>query len=85
MKNLVLGCFAAVALMAAVPVPASAEDLQVNQPPAAASTEYNWTGFYVGGNAGYASGRTDAVPGTAGSTDPPVEFVPSSPGQPQSR
>ena len=82
MKNLVLGYFAAVSLVAAIP--ASAEDLQANQPPAAASTDYNWTGFYVGGNAGYASGRTDAAPGTAGSTDPPVEFVPSSRGQPQS-
>src|SRR5262245_32117734 len=44
----------------AAAMPASAADMPVKTPvlraPAAA---YNWTGFYVGANAGYAWGKTD--------------------------
>ena len=60
--------FATVALVAfGATVPALAADLGARQPyyakaPAYAAPLYNWTGFYIGGNAGYSWGRsrTDA-------------------------
>ncbi|MGZ3321833.1 MAG: porin family protein, partial [Xanthobacteraceae bacterium] len=44
---------------------ASAADLPARTPvysaPAAAAAPWSWTGFYVGGNAGYAWGRADTA------------------------
>ena len=60
MRTLLLGALISVAVV----VGASAADLAT--PPAPVYTKapmpaaaYNWTGFYIGGNAGYASGRSD--------------------------
>src|SRR5262245_9868819 len=41
--------------------PALAADMPVKARPAPAVAVYNWTGFYVGANAGYTWGGSDAV------------------------
>jgi outer membrane immunogenic protein len=60
-KKILLGGFALAALIAA---PAMAADLpphpQVYQAPPLVVVVYNWTGFYIGGNLGYARGRSNA-------------------------
>jgi len=38
---------------------ASAADLPLGPPPPVAAPAYDWTGFYVGGNAGYSWGTTN--------------------------
>jgi outer membrane immunogenic protein len=50
MKKLLLGIAAIVALFTA---PALAADMPLKAPPAVVSAEYNWSGFYVGANAGW--------------------------------
>jgi outer membrane immunogenic protein len=61
MKEFLLTGAAFAALVAG---PAMAADLRVQTPaykaPLAAAAGYNWTGFYVGGNLGYAWGHSDA-------------------------
>ena len=55
----------------------AAADLPVKAPPPAASAAYDWTGVYVGGHLGYATGSSDwtatqagaATPSLAGSLD----------------
>ena len=55
----------------------AAADLPVKAPPLAASAAYDWTGVYVGGHLGYATGSSDwtatqagaATPSLAGSLD----------------
>ena len=48
-----------------------AADVLTKAPPPAASSEYDWTGFYVGGHLGYAWGNSNwtTAPGLAGSLD----------------
>jgi outer membrane immunogenic protein len=63
-------------LIAAVLLPSvsSAADMAVKtQPVAPAVALYNWTGFYIGGNVGYAWNRTDvsAIPNAAFASDFP--------------
>ena len=51
MKKLLVACIAAAAFYG---VPAFAADMAVKAPPPPVATPaYSWTGFYVGGNAGY--------------------------------
>src|SRR4051812_270190 len=45
------------ALVLSVPVSALAADLPVKAPMVAPVAVYNWTGLYIGGNAGYSWGR----------------------------
>jgi high affinity Mn2+ porin len=46
---------------------AAAADLPVKAPPQSAAAAYDWTGFYLGGNAGYAWGNSNwSTPGAAG-------------------
>lgn len=45
---------------------------------AAAQSVHNWTGFYVGGNAGYAWGSSTVSTATAGPTFPPGYFAATS-------
>lgn len=52
-----LGTSAALALSA--PLSAMAADLPVKAPPMAPVAVYNWSGFYIGGNAGYSWGRAN--------------------------
>jgi outer membrane immunogenic protein len=61
MKELVVGCMAAAAFCGA---PAFAADMPVKAAPAPVAPIYSWTGFYVGGNAGYGF-----------SSDPTVTFA----------
>ena len=51
----------AVSILAFSSVAASAADLpmRTKAPPLVVSPAYNWTGFYVGGNIGYAWGNAD--------------------------
>ena len=53
--RIALGTVAALAL--SLPVSAIAADLPVKAPMMAPVAVYNWTGFYIGGNAGYSWGR----------------------------
>ena len=48
-----------------------AADVLTKAPPPAAPSEYDWTGFYVGGHLGYAWGSSNwtTAPGVAGSLD----------------
>ncbi len=48
-----------------------AADVLTKAPPPAAPSEYDWTGFYVGGHLGYAWGSSNwtTAPGLAGSLD----------------
>jgi len=48
-----------------------AADVLTKAPPPAAASEYDWTGFYVGGHLGYAWGSSNwtTTPGAAGSLD----------------
>lgn len=71
MKKILLASIAAIALTA----PAAAADLPARAykaPPPVVAPIYNWTGFYIGANAGYAWGNGDT------SYDPlpnPVAFI----------
>jgi len=47
-----VGIVGVLSLLAAVPLNASAADMPLKAPPPVGPV-YNWTGFYVGGNAGY--------------------------------
>jgi len=49
-----------------------AADVLTKAPPPAAASEYDWTGFYLGGHLGYAWGSSNwaTAPGVAGSLDP---------------
>jgi outer membrane immunogenic protein len=63
MNGLIVGCISAVAFCGA---PALAADMAVKAPPMAAPAPvFSWTGFYVGGNAGY------------GWKDPTVSYSPN--------
>jgi outer membrane immunogenic protein len=76
MKKFWIGTTAAIALLAAAG--AQAADLPVKAPPAA--PVINWSGFYVGGNAGIAWSRdllTFNVPDVTGSSED-FRFTPSS-------
>ena len=54
-------------ITAAAPL-AAAADLSVKPPPTPVFMPYNWTGFYVGANAGYSWGSARAdLSGTGGS------------------
>jgi outer membrane immunogenic protein len=53
MKKFVLGTLSLVAMAA----PALAADLPVKAPPPPVNPMYNWSGFYIGGNAGW--GQSD--------------------------
>jgi outer membrane immunogenic protein len=55
MKKLLI---AAAVVAAQIGRPASAADMPIKEPVAPASA-YNWTGFYIGGNAGYGWGTAD--------------------------
>jgi outer membrane immunogenic protein len=58
-KTIVIGISVIVALIG---TPALAADMAVKAPPpASVAPAYGWTGFYVGGNAGYAWGTTTAI------------------------
>jgi outer membrane immunogenic protein len=57
--RVLFGTAAALALSA--PFSAMAADLPVKAPILAPVSAYNWTGFYVGGNAGYSWGRADTT------------------------
>ena len=58
MRRLFLASFYAGALlMAAPPLVANAADMPAKAPPAPAATAWNWTGLYVGVDAGYTSDR----------------------------
>jgi outer membrane immunogenic protein len=63
MRNAEHGGFLASALVAIgslAAMPASAADLPAKAPVLSAPpAAFNWTGYYVGANAGYAWGRTD--------------------------
>jgi outer membrane immunogenic protein len=52
---------AGVAMVVAMAAPAVAADMRmpVKAPPPVAVAVYNWTGFYIGGHAGYGWGRSD--------------------------
>jgi outer membrane immunogenic protein len=50
--------FAAIGALALTSVPAVAADMPVKAPRTAVAVVYDWTGFYVGANAGYSWGRT---------------------------
>src|ERR1700759_5493563 len=58
------------AALAASSVDAFAADMAVKAPPAPSAALYNWTGFYVGGNAGY---------GWGGHTKPDIGFTDTGP------
>lgn len=61
-------CLATVAIAAAtLAAPARAADMPVKAPPPVAAPYYDWTGFYVGANAGYSVGRE---PTTATAVEP---------------
>jgi outer membrane immunogenic protein len=66
--RLLSGTLAALALSA--PIAAVAADLPVKARPIPVVMVYNWTGFYVGGNAGYSWGRasTDQVDASSTTT-----------------
>jgi outer membrane immunogenic protein len=55
MKRLLIGT----AVLLGTVVSAAAADLYVKAPPSVA--EYNWTGFYIGGNIGYSWGTSDST------------------------
>jgi outer membrane immunogenic protein len=55
-KKFLIGGILAAALAGA---PALAADMPVKAPPAAAASMFNWTGFYVGGTAGYGWAKTN--------------------------
>jgi outer membrane immunogenic protein len=77
MKKFILGAVALIALVA----PAVAADLSpriYSKAPASLDPAYNWTGFYVGVNAGGAWGRSDAS--TIPAYSPPGYFATTSPG-----
>ena len=58
MRRLFLASFyAGTLLMAAPPLVANAADMPAKAPPAPAATAWNWTGLYVGVDAGYTSDR----------------------------
>lgn len=64
MRNAKHGGFLAGALVAitslTTAMPAGAADMPVKAPlPWAPAAAYNWTGYYIGANAGYAWGRSD--------------------------
>jgi hypothetical protein len=48
---------ATIALMPLIAAPALAADMAVKAPPPPAVAYYDWTGFYLGANAGYSIGR----------------------------
>jgi outer membrane immunogenic protein len=54
---------------------AMAADLPLKAPP---PVTYSWTGFYIGGNAGYGWGRSDLDTTAAGPTYPPGYFAATS-------
>ena len=58
----------AAALILSVPVSAFAADLPVKAPMMAPVAVYNWTGFYIGGNAGYSWGRATTAQSDVSST-----------------
>lgn len=47
---------------------ANAADMPLKAAPPAYAPVVNWTGFYVGGEAGYVWGRTDSVPSPSGAS-----------------
>ena len=57
MKRFTLAC--AAVLAAAGALPATAADMPVPYKAAPAAAPFNWTGFYIGLNAGYAWGKSD--------------------------
>ena len=70
MRNLITGA-ALIVLAAFAPMSAHAADIApVYKAPPAPVTTYSWTGFYIGGNAGYSWSESDATyvqpPGTPG-------------------
>ena len=62
MKNAAIGIAVIAALIG---TPALAADIAVKAPPAQPASVYNWTGFYIGANAGY------------GWSDPTVSYTPN--------
>ena len=56
MKKLLLGVAASATLIAA---PALAADMPLKAPAPAAVVAYNWTGLYIGANAGWVSENED--------------------------
>jgi outer membrane immunogenic protein len=53
---------AAIAALAAMPIgAASAADMALKAPPPVAQTVFSWTGFYIGGEAGYGDERSDTT------------------------
>jgi len=62
-KRLTIALFAVTGLSVGLSQIASAADLPVKAPLYKATPEavYNWTGFYVGGNAGWAWGNSSAT------------------------
>jgi outer membrane immunogenic protein len=77
MMRLLLGAAAALALAMSTPVCAADMPLKAAQFAPAVAPQFNWTGWYVGLNAGGAWGRSD--PGTTTVVGPGGYFVPSSP------
>ena len=51
---------------------AEAGDLPVKAPPPAATSAYDWSGFYVGGHIGYAAGTSGWSATSTGAAAPPI-------------
>ena len=60
-----LGTIGIAAYAALIGCPALAADMAVKAPPPAPPPQYNWTGFYIGGTAGWAWGSFDPTSSTA--------------------
>jgi outer membrane immunogenic protein len=54
-----IALLATTALTAAMGQLASAADLPVRKAPPPPVTVWSWTGFYIGGNVGFSSGKAD--------------------------
>jgi outer membrane immunogenic protein len=68
-RTLTLGCLAIAALSGP---PAMAADMAVKAPSLVPAPVYNWTGFYIGGNAGYGWTGGQSYPLTGTQSVPPT-------------
>jgi outer membrane immunogenic protein len=71
----------AIAAIALIGTPAFAADMAVKAPPPEPAPVYSWTGFYVGLNAGWSSGKQDTTVNFPGPT-PDVTLPIPAPGVP---
>jgi outer membrane immunogenic protein len=77
MKRIFLGIIGISGLLIAAPLStASAADMPLKAPPAPPAPAFSWTGFYIGGQVGGASGHDNASIANPGIPFPPPIFIP---------